>query len=248
MFARTWQLRAVALELHVTYLKGLRQQSQQLLNIGFDTPAATTNEDYNSNGEDYDAMDVPEQSRMLVLELLNQLDFSTMVPMESDELASCGLDEAACTVLDSHGCPVLDVLLIKSKLPGQFTIRKDAPKKNRNLNTLLLLLFFFFWLEHDEFLRRLVVRNQASRLFHANVKLFETWRQFVVVTLTECFDLLTREAQEDVPQQLIQELLPKITGSKTNHAFIDSLTSVVLTLFTRLRQRRRYVVCDRKSK
>ncbi|KAK9760360.1 hypothetical protein K7432_015693 [Basidiobolus ranarum] len=236
---RAWLMRTIALELHITTLAGQRSQTQRLLNLLYGTGESivaddTVSEDrFDISGISTLSKSKLQQTTMKMLEILNSVDFIWSDYLKSDVLEPFyfkSLNFEPCLRTNERGCYVYDIRAVFAML----SVAKKQFEKQGNISSAGQKTAIKE--EMRLILNHFIVENRSRELFHAKFHCLQAWKQVVDITLSKCFDLLTPESRESVLYDLILSLLPKIISEDNTIMIAESLSGVVLSLLTKLRQ------------
>lgn len=240
---RAWLMKTVALELHLTTNGGQRSHTQRLLELMFSNAnisQPTDDEDSEMDGKDSDMTNVFGKSRfqqplMKMLEILNSLNFAWKDSFSQEDIelyyfASLNLENHL--QVNERGCSVYDIRAIyASLLAWQNQFEKQGSITSAGHRQSIKL-------EIKRILQYYIAENHNRELLHARLHCLEAWKQVVEIALAKCFDLLPTDTRESILYDLISALLPKINDEAGHKIMAESLSNVVLSLMTKLRQDR----------
>ncbi|RUS33337.1 nucleoporin Nup186/Nup192/Nup205 [Jimgerdemannia flammicorona] len=240
---RAWLMKTVALELHLTTNAGQRSHTQRLLELMFSTTETDQPGDEDDSEMDAGESDVGntygkskfQQPLMKMLEVLNSLNFvwkDSFGREEIDLYYFAGISLEAYLRVNERLCHVYDIRAIYAfLLSWQNQLEKQGAITTVGHRNIIKG-------EIKRILQHCIAENHTRELIHAQIHCLEAWKQVVEITLAKCFDLLATEVRESILYNLISALLPKINDEAAHVVMAESLSSVVLSLMTKLRQDR----------
>lgn len=226
---RSWLLKTVALELHVSSGRN-RMNTHRLLTILYATPQSLQGGVDDEENDEPFSMDQEADSRK-ILALMSSLDLTLEQPKK---LASSLFDvtkiEAECRRPYEYNTEYYDIdsvnqilLMQKRQREAEYAIQSDQ-----------------LALEAERILREVVDLNAFSDRLVSLLKYFEAWRQLTEVSLARCYESIRQIAGEDVLYDLLDILLTKLANEKDCRlAVAEKMSLVVVFALTKLREQHR---------
>ncbi|KAG2176245.1 hypothetical protein INT43_005479 [Umbelopsis isabellina] len=224
---RTWLLKSIAIELHLTTSAGQKSYASRLINLLYGTNGMSD--------DDADMMDYGNYQQPLakMLEIFSSLDFTWTSPLT--EKASGfkakyyrGFYAEKFQHDNSQGCPLYDIRAAYKHLRSELD-RQIQGGTITSVNESALVEE-----EIQRILEVLIAQNQSREIAFARYQCLRAWKQVVHLTLTECLDLLPSDTRERILLDLIDALLPKLTNESYSIITYD-ISELLLACMTRLR-------------
>ncbi|KAJ3120767.1 hypothetical protein HK098_004247 [Nowakowskiella sp. JEL0407] len=223
---RTWTIKLIALELHMTSLLGQRRHTQSILEILLIRPMT---------GESTESNIQYQQPLTKIFEILNSLTFDVSQMDKYTPLNLRFFREADFDVKISneHGNLVYDIGKIHLMLLNAFGNGERAGEfVSQNQRDLVME-------EIRYILHNLLERNQRNELVSAHQGLVEAWCELVNVVVGRVYNLLPAESREEKVFDLLSTALPKVNSShKITPSVQNSVSIVILNLLAGLRKDR----------
>ncbi|KAI8999574.1 nucleoporin Nup186/Nup192/Nup205 [Gaertneriomyces semiglobifer] len=226
---RTWVMKSVALELHVT----TSAHKSRLIDLLYVAPVRTTlptrttgweNED-ELDEEDFDepfvaGMDTQhfEQPLTKILEILNSLNFEEPPETGSPHISDGLLRNVDFEQFRKDG--LFDIRAIYRYYQAQL-LECDTQEELSSLTV-------------KEVLSQLVDINFAQELGGARLLCAQAWGEIVQTTLLGCFTRVPAEVREARVFELLSALLPKVNAERISIAIAEAMSMVILILLTKM--------------
>jgi len=225
---RTWLLKAIAIELHLTTSAGQKSYASRLVHLLYGTNPIP-------NDMDVDMIDYGnfQQPLAKMLEIFSSLDFTWTSP--TTEKASGfkaqyyrGFYAEKFRHENDQGCPLYDIRAAYTHLRSELDRQIQAGTITSVSESALVED------EIQRILEVLIAQNQSREIAFARYHCLRAWKQVVHLTLTECLDLVPSDARERILLDFITALLPKLT-SDSYSIITHDITELLLACMTRLR-------------
>ncbi|KAG2187533.1 hypothetical protein INT44_005222 [Umbelopsis vinacea] len=229
---RTWLLKSIAIELHLTTSAGQKSYSNRLISLLYGTNPIP--DDMDVDMTDYSHF---QQPLAKMLEIFSSLDFTWTSPIteKADGFKAQyyrGFYAEKFQHENDQGCPLYDIPAAYQHLRSELD-RQIQAGAITSVNESALVED-----EIQRILEVLIAQNQSREIAFARYHCLRAWKQVVHLTLTECLDLIPSDAREHILLDLINALLPKLTSDAYSIITYD-ITELLLACMTRLRDHHR---------
>ncbi|KAI8638705.1 nucleoporin Nup186/Nup192/Nup205 [Parasitella parasitica] len=232
---RAWLLQTIALELHTTVGMQQKNEASKLLELLYGRHTIISQDDMDTAEQSYESgfsssRTKYEQPLVKMLELVSSLNFtwvdSLLNGLQSLELKYFQqIDPAFFQIRGSHGCTLYNV-------PAMY-------KKLREVQESL----YAESLEHAEIEKEMgqilswaMAQNHDREIAHGKLQCLDAWKEIIIITLVECFDILETSSRQAIIYELLALLLPTISQTKSHsNSMLKSMNAVILTLVDSLR-------------
>ncbi|TIB02516.1 hypothetical protein E3P96_02113 [Wallemia ichthyophaga] len=230
---RGWLLDIVALELHALSNASQMQRVSRLVDVLFsDTQQFQVIENENEFGEMMEHTQQFDQSLIKILDIYQSLDLDYVDDETSTDLSVTffnGIDLSTCLKTDEHGSIIYDFKSLLTLLSGyRRHLSKSgviaSPTQHEQVKG-----------EIREIMRFLSADNRRRQVHYARQFNLESWRRILDIILSKCFDVIGGDRRENVLLNIISTILPKLTNVDVSPATLELLSSVILSLITKLR-------------
>lgn len=231
---RGWLLDIVALELHALTNASQMQRVNRLVEVLFsDTQQFEGLENENEFGEVMEHNQTQfDQSLIKILDLYQSLDLDYVDDETSTDISVTffsGVDLSTCLKTDEHGSIIYDFKSLLTLLSGyRRHLSKSgviaSPTQHEQVKG-----------EIKEIVRFLSADNRRRQVHYARQFNLESWRRILDIILSKCFEVIGADRRENVLLSIISTILPKLSSTDVSPATLELLSSVVLSLITKLR-------------
>ncbi|KAH8555435.1 nucleoporin Nup186/Nup192/Nup205 [Umbelopsis sp. PMI_123] len=229
---RTWLLKSIAIELHLTTSAGHKSYSNRLINLLYGTNPIP--DDMDVDMTDYTSF---QQPLAKMLEIFSSLDFTWTSPITEKANGFKaqyyrGFYAEKFQHENDQGCPLYDIHAAYTHLRSELD-RQIQAGTITSVNESALVED-----EIQRILEVLIAQNQSREIAFARYHCLRAWKQVVHLTLTECLDLIPSDSREHILLDLINALLPKLISDSYSIITYD-ITELLLACMTRLRDHHR---------
>ncbi|KAJ3040918.1 hypothetical protein HDV00_010129 [Rhizophlyctis rosea] len=237
---RSWLLKLIALELHITTMKGHRSHTSKLVDALFITPIQSAQEkeanrwDWQGGTRWKGKASSFEQPLTKMLEMLNALSFEENQGVSVDLVGTIFQHDLVNFNFFAHrnerGVNNLDIRRVHSYLIASMkdkeasgalpmTGSRDSAKA-----------------QMKAVLHQALEYNFGMELSVARQHCVEAWSETCRVALTECFNLFPSENRESKLYDLLAALLAKVNAPETFHVIAEKVSFVVVVLLAKLKE------------
>jgi hypothetical protein len=225
---RTWLLKSIAIELHLTTSAGQKSYASRLINLLYATNPIP--DDMDVDMADYASF---QQPLAKMLEIFSSLDFTWTSPITEKANGFKaqyyrGFYAEKFQHETDQGCPLYDIRAAYTHLRSELDRQIQAGTIN-SVNESALVED-----EIQRILEVLIAQNHTREIAFARYHCLRAWKQVVHLTLTECLDLVPADAREHILLDFVSALLPKLTNESYSIITYD-ITELLLACMTRLR-------------
>ncbi|KAJ3161417.1 hypothetical protein HDU86_007199 [Geranomyces michiganensis] len=254
LLQRTWLMKAVALELHITIAARQTWHTQRLIDLLYvhiPTPAGVSSRGGYAAGVDGRMIDGDdwacssqrtrgeqefEVPLTKIMEILSTMNFDELHRGGHEKLAVALFPDVNFEEFRPQGGPLYDLAAIHQYLISD---ARSASKVNANRNG------------PDapgeraaddvkRVLDALLATNQDREIGAARWQCAQAWAQIVQVTLNGGFTLLPGESREGIVFDILAALLHKMTTGRTSLPIAETMSLVVLEILDRMQKDRLY--------
>ncbi|KAI9208816.1 nucleoporin Nup186/Nup192/Nup205 [Polychytrium aggregatum] len=213
---RSWLMKSIALELHLTSIRQQKNYTQRVIDLLFKSQSP----------EDNRMDEGREQPLPVILELLNFLvirfDNLEESPIFGENYFKPSLYHEFL-VSNSRGCLVYDIRTIHEYLMHHRPGGNDILGMRQAAKSILA---------------KLVERNAVRELFHASQECISAWAQIVNTTLTSSLECIDPETRHEILRDILRAILERVDATETETATAETMSGVVIHLVAKLRQNR----------
>ncbi|KAJ3022362.1 hypothetical protein HKX48_006396 [Thoreauomyces humboldtii] len=240
LLQRTWLMKAIALELHLTMTTQQRWHAQRLINLMYGAaiqdgtfvnsqyPIREVPEEDSWGIDDDDDADIVARSAparfevplIKILEILNVMNF---------EEAYAGAAEVHSTMFPNVHFEVFrpgtlyDLAAVHHHLVTELRGMDQTPERMSEIKRILTAL---------------LSANQNQEIGAARWQCSQAWGQIVHTTLVRCFLLIPAEEREGIIFDILCTLLSKLESSRTSPLIAEGMSSIVLELLDKMQKDR----------
>ncbi|KAI8908802.1 hypothetical protein DFJ77DRAFT_473341 [Powellomyces hirtus] len=248
LLQRTWLMKSVALELHVTIGAQQRWHAQRLINLLYVTPAPSATllrgEGYGSSrsgrmieGDEWaratdrrnidgsrfgeTTFDLPLTK---IMEILNTLNFDESYRTGYGQVSTSLFPHINFEDFRSAGGALYDLSAVHHHMTAEL---RSSMEKTQERTA-----------EIKRILNALLAINQDQEVGSARWQCAEAWGQIVQITLMRCFSLIPGESREGIIFDILSTLLHKMNSGRTSPMIAESMSLVVLELLEKMQKDR----------
>ncbi|KAI8593470.1 nucleoporin Nup186/Nup192/Nup205 [Geranomyces variabilis] len=250
LLQRTWLMKAVALELHVTIAARQTWHTQRLIDLLYvhiPTPAGIPGRGGYAagvggrmiDGDDWarssqrargeQEFDVPLTK---IMEILSTMNFDELHRGGYEQIATALFPDVNFEDFRPQGGPLYDLAAIHHHLTSaaRGNLNSNGPETPRERAAE----------DVKRILDALLATNQDREIGAARWQCGQAWAQIVQVTLTGGFSLLPGETREGIIFDILAALLHKETTGRTSPPIAETMSRVVLEILDRMQKDRLY--------